>query len=57
MLKKNEKIAYCGGVLQYVNGELCLSFEEYLRKIAPMTVDKKRGDAPMTDKEVSGRED
>ena len=53
MLKKNEKIAYCGGVLQYVNGELCLSFEEYLRKIAPMTVDKKRGEGPMTDKEVS----
>ena len=23
MLKKFEKLAYCGGVLQYDNGELC----------------------------------
>jgi hypothetical protein len=42
MLKKDEKIAYCGGVLQYDNGEVCLSFEEYLRKISPMTIDRKR---------------
>ena len=53
MLKKDEKIAYCGGVLQYDNGELCLSFEEYLRKISPMTIDRKRGEQAMTDKEVS----
>ena len=53
MLKKDEKIAYCGGVLQYDNGELCLSFEDYLKKISPLTIDRKRGEQAMTDKEVS----
>ena len=53
MLKKDGQLAYCGGVLQYDNGELCMSFQNYLRRMMPITIDKKRGDQPMTEKEVS----
>ena len=39
--------------MQYDNGELCQSFQDYLRKMMPVTLDKKRGDQPMSEKEVS----
>eukprot|EP00435_Cladocopium_sp_Y103_P029592 s669_g7.t1 len=52
MLKSNEQLAYCGGVLRYDNNELILSFEDYIKKVMPVTVDKNRGEHKMTDKEV-----
>ena len=35
-------VTYCGGLLEKVNDGVTLSFEQYLRKILPMTVKKDR---------------
>ena len=53
-LKKDEKIAYCGGILAYDNGILTLGYDEYVRKVMPIQIDKKRDSTiPLTPKEVS----
>ena len=53
-LEKDSKISYCGGVLSYRDGVLTLSYEEYIKKIMPIAVEKKRSvTEELTAKEVT----
>ena len=51
-LQKKEPIVYCGGTISIQNGEIEVSFADYLRKVMPITVNNK-DTGNLTDKEVS----
>ena len=45
---------YCGGLLETVGPDVILSFGDYVRKVAPMTVNNKGGnERPLTSWEVT----
>ncbi|CAJ1372215.1 unnamed protein product [Effrenium voratum] len=53
-LQEKEPIVYCGGAISIQNGEIEVSFADYLRKVMPITVNNK-DTGNLTDKEVSKR--
>ncbi|CAJ1379598.1 unnamed protein product, partial [Effrenium voratum] len=49
-LQEKEPIVYCGGTISIQNGEIEVSFADYLRKVMPITVNNK-DTGNLTDKE------
>ena len=52
VLDENKPLTYCGGHVYLKNGEIELSYEQYIKKILPITIPKgRKGETPLTDYE------
>ena len=49
VLDEKKPLTYCGGNVYLKNGEIELSYEQYIKKIIPITVPKgRKGESPLT---------
>lgn len=52
VLNEKKPLTYCGGQVFLQSGEIVLSYEQYIKKILPITIPKgRKSESPLTDYE------